>query len=97
MAASVVYSGVFGAVLASIPSVRTRMIVLDTAVVDLTEELTDPVELLVARLSLARGWKPREIQARFPNQFADINDVYRVKRTVLDRLRQSGRVTQILG
>lgn len=46
MAASVVYSGVFGAVLASVPSVRTRMIVLDTAVVDLTEELTDPVDLL---------------------------------------------------
>jgi Mg-chelatase subunit ChlD len=46
MAASVVYSGVFGAVLASIPSVRTRMVVFDTAVVDLTEELTDPVDLL---------------------------------------------------
>lgn len=46
MAASVVYSGVFGAVLASIPSVRTKMVVFDTAVVDLTEELTDPVDLL---------------------------------------------------
>jgi Mg-chelatase subunit ChlD len=46
MAASVVYSGVFGAVLASIPSVRTRMVVFDTAVVDLTEELNDPVDLL---------------------------------------------------
>jgi Mg-chelatase subunit ChlD len=46
MAASVVYSGVFGAVLASLPSVRTRMVVFDTAVVDLTEELDDPVDLL---------------------------------------------------
>jgi len=46
MAASVVYSGVFGAVLASIPSVRTRMVVFDTSVVDLTEELRDPVDLL---------------------------------------------------
>jgi Mg-chelatase subunit ChlD len=46
MAASVVYSGVFGAVLASIPSVRTKMVVFDTSVVDLTEELTDPVDLL---------------------------------------------------
>jgi Mg-chelatase subunit ChlD len=46
MAASVVYAGVFGAVLASIPSVATRMVVFDTAVVDLTEEITDPVELL---------------------------------------------------
>jgi len=46
MGSSVVYSGIFGAVMASIPAVRTRMIVFDTAVVDLTEELTDPVELL---------------------------------------------------
>ena len=46
MATSVVYSGVFGAVLASLPSVRTRMVVFDTAVVDLTAELSDPVELL---------------------------------------------------
>ena len=46
MATSVVYSGVFGAVLASLPSVRTQMVVFDTAVVDLTAELSDPVELL---------------------------------------------------
>jgi len=46
MGSSVVYSGIFGAVMASIPAVRTRMVVFDTAVVDLTEELTDPVELL---------------------------------------------------
>lgn len=46
MASSVVYSGVFGAVLASIPAVSTKMVVFDTAVVDLTENLTDPVELL---------------------------------------------------
>jgi Mg-chelatase subunit ChlD len=46
MAASVVYAGVFGAVLASIPSVSTRMVVFDTAVVDLTEQISDPVELL---------------------------------------------------
>jgi hypothetical protein len=46
MAASVVYAGVFGAVLASIRAVSTRMIVFDTAVVDLTEDLHDPVDLL---------------------------------------------------
>jgi Mg-chelatase subunit ChlD len=46
MGASVVYSGVFGAVLASLPAVRTRMVVFDTEVVDLTDELHDPVELL---------------------------------------------------
>lgn len=46
MATSVVYSGIFGAVLASIRAVRTRMVVFDTAVVDLTEDLKDPVDLL---------------------------------------------------
>jgi len=46
MATSVVYSGIFGAVLATIRAVSTRMIVFDTAVVDLTEELQDPVDLL---------------------------------------------------
>ncbi|MFJ8818852.1 VWA domain-containing protein [Amycolatopsis thermoflava] len=46
MAASVVYASVFGAVLASIRSLRTQVIAFDTAVADLTESVSDPVELL---------------------------------------------------
>lgn len=46
MGTSVVYSGIFGSVLASIPAVNTRMVVFDTAVVDLTDDLQDPVDLL---------------------------------------------------
>ena len=46
MAASVVYASIFGAVLASLPAVATRLVVFDTAVVDLTEQLQDPVDLL---------------------------------------------------
>ncbi|TAE47737.1 MAG: VWA domain-containing protein [Bacteroidetes bacterium] len=46
MGSSVIYSGIFGAVMASIPAVRTQMVVFDTAVADLTEELKDPVDLL---------------------------------------------------
>ena len=46
MGTSVVYSGIFGSVMASIPALKTRMVVFDTAVADLTEELSDPVELL---------------------------------------------------
>jgi len=46
MGASVVYSGIFGAVMASLPSVKTKMVVFDTTVADLTEELQDPVDLL---------------------------------------------------
>ena len=46
MATSVVYAGVMGAVLASLPSLSTHAIAFDTNVVDLTEKLADPVELL---------------------------------------------------
>ena len=46
MASSVVYASVFGAVLASMSTLRTSLVVFDTAVVDLTEQLTDPVEVL---------------------------------------------------
>jgi Mg-chelatase subunit ChlD len=46
MATSVVYSSIMAAVLASIGSVRTSLVVFDTAVVDLTELLEDPVEVL---------------------------------------------------
>ncbi|MFC7895339.1 VWA domain-containing protein [Streptomyces sp. NPDC057381] len=46
MAASVVYASVFGAVLASMRSIGTRLVVFDTAVADLTEQLDDPVDVL---------------------------------------------------
>jgi Mg-chelatase subunit ChlD len=46
MAASVVYASVFAAALASVRALRTSLVVFDTAVVDLTELLADPVEVL---------------------------------------------------
>ncbi|MFF0556027.1 vWA domain-containing protein [Streptomyces sp. NPDC020472] len=46
MAASVVHAAVFGAVLASMRSLATRLVVFDTSVVDLTEQLDDPVDVL---------------------------------------------------
>jgi Mg-chelatase subunit ChlD len=46
MASSVVYAGVFGAVLASIGSLRTSVVAFDTAVADLTGLLSDPVDVL---------------------------------------------------
>ncbi|MER6819361.1 VWA domain-containing protein [Streptomyces cellulosae] len=48
MASSVVYASVFGAVLASMRAVATRLVVFDTEVVDLTERLDDPVDVLFA-------------------------------------------------
>jgi Mg-chelatase subunit ChlD len=46
MAASVVYSAIFGAVLATLPAVSTSLVVFDTAVVDLTDRLDDPIDVL---------------------------------------------------
>ncbi len=46
MADSVVYAAVFGAVLASMPALSTHVVAFDTAVVDLTPVLHDPVDVL---------------------------------------------------
>jgi hypothetical protein len=46
MASSVVYASIFAAVMASLPVVATKLVCFDTAIVDLTEELADPVEVL---------------------------------------------------
>jgi Mg-chelatase subunit ChlD len=46
MAESIVYSSIFGAVLASLRSVATSLVVFDTEIVDLTDEIADPVDVL---------------------------------------------------
>jgi uncharacterized protein with von Willebrand factor type A (vWA) domain len=46
MGTSVVYSSIFAAVMASLPVVKTKLICFDTAVLDLTDELSDPIEVL---------------------------------------------------
>jgi Mg-chelatase subunit ChlD len=48
MASSVVYAGVLGCIMASLPSLRTSLAAFDTSVADLTEHLGDPVDLLFA-------------------------------------------------
>jgi len=46
MASSLVYAGILGSVMASVRALRVRFVVFDTNVVDLSEHLADPVELL---------------------------------------------------
>lgn len=48
MASSLVYSSVFGAIMASLKSIKTHFVAFDTAVADLTTHLEDPVDLLFA-------------------------------------------------
>lgn len=43
---SVIYSSIFAAVMASLPTVTTKLVVFDTEVVDMTEKLDDPVDIL---------------------------------------------------
>ncbi|GLZ32584.1 VWA domain-containing protein [Lentzea sp. NBRC 105346] len=46
MAESVVHAAVLGSAMASIRSLSTKLVVFDTEVVDLTDQLTEPVDLL---------------------------------------------------
>lgn len=46
MGKSIVYGSIFGAIMASIPALNTRLVAFSTDVVDLTDELSDPVDLL---------------------------------------------------
>jgi Mg-chelatase subunit ChlD len=46
MASSVIYASIFAAVMASLPAVATHLVCFDTAVVDLTDQLADPVDVL---------------------------------------------------
>jgi Mg-chelatase subunit ChlD len=83
MASSVVYSSVFGAVMASLKSIKTQMIVFDTAVVDLTQHLTDPVELLFGTqlgggtdINKALGYVQQQIRTPNDTILVLISDLY---------------------
>lgn len=47
MVSSVIHSAVMAACLWNLPGVRTRLVAFDTQVVDLTDDVSDPVELLM--------------------------------------------------
>jgi hypothetical protein len=83
MAASVVYSSVFAAVMATIRSIRTRLVVFDTSVVDLTDELDDPVEVLFGTqlgggtdINAAVGYCQTLVQRPTDTIFVLISDLY---------------------
>ena len=83
MAASVVYAGIMAAVMASIRSVHTSLVVFDTAVVDLSEQLADPVEVLFGTqlgggTDIAQALAYCQGQIRTPNEtiLVLISDLY---------------------
>lgn len=64
------------------------------ATIDAT--LADANERLVARLSFVGGLSPREILARHPEKFRDVFEVYRTKRNMIERLRRSTTLQQLI-
>jgi len=60
-------------------------------------ELADDAERRVVYLSFALDMKPGEIFERNPDQYGGVDDVYRIKRNVIERLRRSAEIRQYLG
>jgi hypothetical protein len=58
--------------------------------------LQDEAEERVVYWSFARDLKPAEIAERHPTLFADVADVYRIKRNVIERLRRSSEIRAFL-
>ncbi len=59
-------------------------------------ELQDEAERRIVHLSFARDLKPSEIAERYPDLFATVADVYRIKRNVIERLRRSTEIRSFL-
>ncbi|MFX0094863.1 MAG: VWA domain-containing protein, partial [Candidatus Hodarchaeota archaeon] len=54
MMESIIYSAVIASIFASLPSIKTNLVIFDTEVVDLTEEVGDPVDILM-KVTLGGG------------------------------------------
>ena len=97
MASSVVYASVFAAVLASMRALRTSLVVFDTAVVDLTDKLTDPVDVLFGTqlgggtdINRAIAYSRSLITRPADSLFVLISDLYEggIRAEMLSRIRE---------
>ncbi|MHB8644502.1 MAG: sigma-70 RNA polymerase sigma factor region 4 domain-containing protein [Thermomicrobiales bacterium] len=59
-------------------------------------EMQDEAERRVAYCCFVLDLKPREVQERHPQLYATVDDVYRIKRNLLERLRRSARIRAFL-
>lgn len=55
-------------------------------------EVSNPEERLILWAICAGGLTPRELRERYPQLFASVADIYRIKRNVLERLRRNRRL-----
>ncbi|WP_081982269.1 VWA domain-containing protein [Streptacidiphilus albus] len=107
MVGSVIHSAVTAACLWGLPGLKTHLIAFDTSVVDLTSEVSDPVELLM-RVQLGGGTdiaravdyaaglveNPRRCIVAVVSDFYEGGDAYRLVRTVRGLVQQG---TTVLG
>jgi len=63
----------------------------------LLASLTRRDECIILHCVYVQGLTPRDIQQRYADLFPSIEDVYRVKRNVLDRLKRSAQLKAFLG
>lgn len=59
-------------------------------------EMQDEAERRAAYCCFVLDLKPREVQERHPELYGSVDDVYRIKRNVLDRLRRNPRIRAFL-
>lgn len=76
MTESFVYAGILGSIMATIASIKTHLLIFDTEVVDLTEYLNDPVDLLF-RAQLGGGTNiQKALQAAANLIYSDAGEAY---------------------
>lgn len=83
MASSVIYASIFAAVMASLPVIRTKLVCFDTAILDLTDDLADPVEVLFGvqlgggtDINQAVAYCAERIERPLKSHFILITDLY---------------------
>ncbi len=83
MATSVVYASIFAAVMASLPVVTTKLVCFDTAILDLTDDLADPVDVLFGvqlgggtDINQAVAYCAEKIERPTKSHFVLITDLY---------------------
>ena len=105
MAGSVIHSAVTAACLWNLPGLTTHLVAFDTAVVDLTRDVTDPVDLLM-KVQLGGGTdiaravdygaglleNPRRAIVAIVSDFYEGGDPYRLVRTVRGMVEQGSTV-----
>jgi len=60
-------------------------------------EVPSVEERLILQIVCALGLSPRELQRRYSHLFASVEDIYRIKRNVLERLRRNKELLELLG